>query len=86
MISRGPGGEDGGGQIVGGLELPSARASGSHEVGIAELAGGDGPIGLATGPQIAAREPAEDGSPSGLCPLSLERKVNFLDDVRQLRP
>ena len=61
-----------------------AAAVGTHadEIGVTELTDGAMTIGFAPRPQVAAREPAEDGGTSGVLPFTLQRVENFPHDVR----
>ena len=62
-------------------EAAAARAVGAHEIGVAELADGLGPVALAAGPQVAAREAAEHRGPAGVGAFALEGVEDLLDRV-----
>ncbi len=53
----------------------------ANKVGVAEGADRLGPVGLAPGPEVAARKSAEHGRPAGLPPLPLQGQEDFLDRV-----
>nr|GEU28565.1 hypothetical protein [Tanacetum cinerariifolium] len=78
-VRRRPQRVDGGGQLLGGLELAAAFAVGAHEIGVAELADGRGAVALASGPQVTARKPAEHGGAPGMGALALQRVKNLFD-------
>ena len=76
-----PKGGDGLGQRRGIREAAAARPVHSHEIGIAEAAGGARPVLLAAGPEVAAGKTAEDRRAAGIPPLALQSVEDFLDRI-----
>ena len=69
------------GERASGLERPSSRSIRPDELGIAEAADGVGTVGLASRPQVASSEPTEDGRPTCMGSLTLERVEDLFDGV-----
>ena len=69
------------GQSLGRQEFSPAIAIGANEVGVTEGADGLRPVLVATAPQIASREPQEDGGSPGLAAFSLDGQEGFLDRI-----
>ena len=78
---RRPGAGDGGSQLLGGFESAAAGSIEADEVCVAEAADGSGAVGLAPGPEVAARKATEDRRAAGLRAFALEGIEDFLDRV-----
>lgn len=76
-----PGGLDGIGEQFGAGEFAAAVAVGADEVGVAEGAGGAGAVALAAGPEITAREPAEDRRAARVGAFALQGLEDFFGGV-----
>src|SRR5262249_26565346 len=76
-----PGGRDRSRQFRRRCEAPATGAVGADEIGIAETADGRRAIRLAAGPEVAARETAEDCRTARVGALALEREKDLFQRV-----
>lgn len=64
------------------VEQTASGPVGSDEIGVTELAESACPVFFSAGPQVASREPAEDRSPTGVGPLTLQAGEDLFYGVR----